>query len=404
MPMVALINFIKSHKDWQTRLAQKPYSIRIKKDENAPLYMFTYSMIDTKWDDPLALACRGSILRIENDEIEPVCWPFNKFFNLGEAACANIEWESSKVFQKIDGSFIKYFWDPCKQDWRFVTNGSLNLESELPDDATNRDDVGNVIFKSWKDLINAALTDDQKLQLQSEEWKGWTLFFELTSPYNRVVLKYPEPKLWLLGARNNSLGVEYLPDTMKEVLHSFDIPKIYSFTNPEEIKAWLEDLEGEEGVVVCDRYFSRAKMKAATYLTIHRLKGSDGIMSMKRIYECINAGSADDVEANFPEYRDMLSLVRQRVSFCTEKISGHIKHLHNSYYKIESVDEKQRKKAFALEVMNNENYKLFSNLCFSAYKIFASNSAICYPDFVSNWLSSLDYESFERLFKNWETS
>lgn len=59
--------------------------------------------------EPIVQECRGLIL----DEAEGwrvVCMPYKKFFNFGEDCCADIDWSTAKVQEKLDGSLISLYW------------------------------------------------------------------------------------------------------------------------------------------------------------------------------------------------------------------------------------------------------------------------------------------------------
>ena len=86
--------FIEQHADWEKLLQEKPYCISISRDAifGRKLIMFKYSQIDSDFNLKLVRECRGLIL--DEDTMEVVCHPFEKFGNYGEAYCPEIDWKS----------------------------------------------------------------------------------------------------------------------------------------------------------------------------------------------------------------------------------------------------------------------------------------------------------------------
>ena len=63
--------------------------------------MLKYSQIDSDFNLRIVRECRGLIL--DEDTLEVVCHPFDKFGNYGESYCPEIDWKSCYVTEKIDG-------------------------------------------------------------------------------------------------------------------------------------------------------------------------------------------------------------------------------------------------------------------------------------------------------------
>lgn len=62
---------------------------------------FNYSQALSPMGERICQECRGLILREDTWEI--LACPFFKFFNYSEELCAEIDWKSAKVLEKIDG-------------------------------------------------------------------------------------------------------------------------------------------------------------------------------------------------------------------------------------------------------------------------------------------------------------
>ena len=246
-----IVQFIRNHpNDWKELLEAK--NIKIKFAPNDYRTIFNYS-IDCDFSDPVVQEARGIIINL--DTLDVVCWPFRKFGNYNESYVDNIDWISAKVQEKVDGSIVKLYW--FNDEWVWATNGVI--------DASNADVQGfNKTFydliasaKNYKDIPFEALTHD------------YTYIFELVSPYNRIVVEYPEIKLYHTGTRSNITGEEYNTNI------GIQKPKEYSISTFEDaIKAAAALNENTsqvnaEGFVVVDKDWHRIKIKSPEYLAAH---------------------------------------------------------------------------------------------------------------------------------------
>ena len=129
-----------------------------------------------------------------------------------------------------------------------------------------------------------------------------TVFMELCSPYNRIVCKYDEIKMWLLGARDANQK-EIPPEDLNIPLES---PEIYrnisgilgpdledSFDGVKKLLTYF-NWKTQEGVVIRDDQFNRVKMKCEDYVRIHLLIGDDGLNDNK-IFNAILTNNIDDL-------------------------------------------------------------------------------------------------------------
>ena len=121
----AVVEFIRDNPlDWRKKLSSEPYHITIKNKEGENLYIFNYNMIKSDFTNPVVCQSRGLILRVttstEHSEIDVrvCCWPFDKFFNIGETQAAVVDWATAKIQEKIDGSIIKLWYDDEDLMWK----------------------------------------------------------------------------------------------------------------------------------------------------------------------------------------------------------------------------------------------------------------------------------------------
>lgn len=298
--MLKVIEFIKNHKNWEHLLSLSPYCISIKKDKmyGMNLALLKYSQIDSDFHNDIVRECRGLIINL--DTLEPISVPFFKFGNYGESYCPKIDWNSAKITQKLDGSLIKIV--RIDDEFLISTNGSINAFS------ANIDTLNPCDYKNFGELI---MNSSPIKEFTKEQWReyfqpGYTYMFELTSPYNRIVVKYDDIKLSFIGVRNN--------DTLQEELiynhplsKIFNTPKLYEFNSLDDcIKNANELPWDEEGYVVVDKNFNRVKVKSPKYVALHYLRG-EGVLTYSKMLEMIMVNECDEFLNYFPEYTDMFT-------------------------------------------------------------------------------------------------
>lgn len=291
---------------WEQKLQEKPYCITITRDHvlGKNLIMFKYSQIDSDFKIGLVRDCRGIIF--DEDTWKPVCVPFFKFGNAGEGWVKDIDWASAKVTEKLDGSLTKVV--KIGNELLWSTNGTIDAaKANLPEQ------IG-CPAKTFKDLMlialgNAGYTEDQFKDMLEE---GYTYMFELTSPWNRVVVPHKETRLNFIGVRNN--------DTFEETFFmdhplakKFNTPKVYDLKSLDDCIAATKDLPwDDEGYVALDKNFNRLKIKSVAYVSVHHLRGDNGVMSYRRAIELVRKNEIEEVCAYFEDFRKPLNECKDR--------------------------------------------------------------------------------------------
>lgn len=298
--------FIEQHSDWEKILAEKPYCISVSRDSvfGRNLILFKYNQIDSDFSVNLVRECRGLIL--DEDTLEIVCFPFMKFGNYGESYIPDIDWSTAFVSQKLDGSLHKV----VKLD-----DGNLLVSTNGVIDAYKAPLMEQIgcPASSFGGLFDAALENAMKENgadvSSPREWlasllePGMTYMFELTSPWNKVVVRFNETRLNLIGVRNNSTFDEtrFFDHPLSKV---FRTPKVYPLSSIEECVEAAKNLKlDEEGYVVCDEKFNRCKVKSPVYVAAHHLRGENGVLSWRRALEIVKANETEEVLTYFPEYK-----------------------------------------------------------------------------------------------------
>lgn len=355
--------FIEQHSDWEHKLQEKPYCITISRDVmfGRHLIMFKYSQVDSDFHIGLVRECRGLIL--DEDTLEPVCVPFFKFGNYGESYCPEIDWKSCWVEEKLDGSLIKVV-KMATGDLLISTNGTIDAFK-----APVADQIG-CKAKSFGDLAIEGLAF---YGLNKESFVDMlecnkTYMFELTSPFNKIVVSWHETKLSFLGIRDNkTLQETCFCDHM--LAKSFNTPKMFPLRSIDECVSAAKELDcNSEGYVVCDKNFNRVKVKSPTYVSLHHMR-NNGVLSFARGVEIVRGNEVDEVLTYFPEFGDHLRKIKDDYNRFVAEIHAVQAWIDewvesNGYLEkhqlIESGGEDRKK--FALWVM--ANIKVFSGFAF----------------------------------------
>lgn len=285
--------FINKNENWR-ELLQNEYKINVK--EEYPFAIFNYG-IDCDFSDLIVQEARGIIIDLEN--LEVVCWPFRKFGNYNENYADNIDWNTARVQDKIDGSIIKMWWNKINGQWQFSTNSTIDANNALANQMTQ---------ETFLDVIKKA----DNFHILKMRLPGlnivYTHLFELVSPETQIVVKYPGPHLYHIGARNNITGIEESNFGI-----GIERPKEYLLRNLDDcIKAAAElnktgdgQVHGvkKEGFVVVDGNWNRIKIKSPDYLMLHRMSANANF-SKERIVEMIRneTVSIRDICNDFPNF------------------------------------------------------------------------------------------------------
>jgi hypothetical protein len=255
------------------------------------LISFKYDQIESPMGDPIVQECRGIILDSE-DNWNVVAYPFNRFYNLGEECSAPIDWSTTEIQEKLDGSLlILYYYN----GWQVATSGSPDAGGQVNDFGMT---FAELFWETWK---NQGLDTEWLENIGSR-----TYMFELCTPYNRVVVEHKGCTLHALGSRCNHTFQEYGYRRDSEYWSSvYKFPKTYPLNSIEacvEAAKHLNPLQNE-GYVVCDHLFRRIKIKSPSYVALHHAKYT---LSKKHMALIIRTGEHSEFKLaldSFPELR-----------------------------------------------------------------------------------------------------
>lgn len=235
-------------------------------------------LTDDSFDDPVRLECRGIKFRADGTLLAR---PFHKFFNIGEKQQGDeIDWAQPHIItEKLDGSMIH----PVVMGDKVLLmtrKGHTDVARQAEKHFLNRENY----FRFFCDAFMR---------------HGMTPIFEFTAPDNRIVLRYDEPGLTLLGARKTISGEYVSFGQLAEFANDYSIP-IVDFLSADIDDMGIDDfikysreLQDKEGFVIQFSDGHMLKIKSDEYVFKHRaLSGFD---SKRKILALVLDGFMDDV-------------------------------------------------------------------------------------------------------------
>lgn len=270
---------------WREILLGSPYYLDIKEDEDFAL--LKYNQVKSDFHLSVCRECRGLI--INKHTLQPVALSFLKFFNASESLADNLDWKSTIVREKIDGSKILCWYDG--RNWRVSTSGTLDAYQAPINNA-------DLTFGSvWEEALKNNDLTPQQLFDKLDVACCYT--FELVSPDTRVVITYPKADLYLIGVRDVATFTEY---RIEDFNLGIKTPEKFELSTLDNcLKVARELGSDKEGFVAQDRYFKRVKIKSPTYVALHHVR-LNGAVTEARILEVLETGECSEFFGYFPEY------------------------------------------------------------------------------------------------------
>jgi len=328
-------------------------------------FSLNYDQIEAKESNPLAQECRGLVLAskdghihtpVINPGVKPdfnhispgettiLAYPMNRFFNHGQGCAAQIDWSDPKlaILEKLDGTLCIIYFDLFTDKWCVATR-SVSEADLLMD---------NGLF-TFRTLFEKALTDTTGYSFDVFTRylnKAYTYCFELTTPYNRIVVDYKSNGITLLAVRGLVTLQELdMKHPVVDLLPtSLPIVQAHTYTSVEDLVNWVSSLNPmeHEGVVVRDSKFNRIKVKNAAYVAYNKLNDKLG-SSERNCMQFILLEKDDDVASFLPA--DIVNNMQQLKEGLQKSI-----HEHDLVYDIAKtvvdVANPGSKKEFALAV------------------------------------------------------
>lgn len=275
-----------------------------------PLRIYNYTektQFEGNWNY-ITKNCRGMIVEVPTGKV--IGRPFPKFFNLEESR--HTPTDNFQLYQKVDGSLgilCKY-----QGELIFATRGSFTSDQAVKG--------LDILWKKYEPYINDLFSyraDGSK--------NAKTILFEIIYPANRVVVRYDEEKLIMLGAFDKyhvEMDYDSLPPWPDKV-------KRYDGIDYKTCKdlAW----PNEEGFVCKFENGDRCKIKFEEYVRLHRILTC---CNSKTIYDCLRLGkNLDEILDGIPDefykkikdYADELQRQYDRIYAACHLLYNDIEHM-----------------------------------------------------------------------------
>ena len=266
------------------------------------LVLLKYSQFHSPMKSPIVQECRGIILDSENNW-EIIARPYDKFFNYGEREAASIDWNSARVYEKLDGSLMTLYY--TNDSWHVATRGMACASGQvLPHDFS----FAELFWQVWNELGYTLPEDCSK-----------TYMFELMTDKNRIIALSPSNRIVLHGVRDTATGTEYFPEST-----NWECARSWSFSNLEEIVAAAKHLNpmDQEGYVVVDKNFHRIKVKTPTYVALSNLKSNLADHPERQVVQVILTGESSEVLSYFPEMTELHKTMQSRIDAFVQEIES----------------------------------------------------------------------------------
>lgn len=294
MKMSEIVALAKNLINRQKELQDKGVKV-IKQDGYVKFY---YDLLkDPDFGDPEVALCRGITFR----DGKIVCCPFFKFGNYGEYYAADIDWASARVLEKMDGSLITLWFDQGK--WNVSTSKTVDAFSCAPQ-------LGSTSFGGL--FAMGAARAHLDLDILNPKY---TYMFELTSPYNKVVIPYDTTEVWHIGTRDN--------ETLQELDVDIGVqkPKQYNLSSLEEcIEAVATFGSEKEGFVVVDKNYNRIKIKSQNYFMLHKL-ANNGAISKEEVVRLLLDHEETEYLSYFPEKEEVFKEYKDKLNALITKVA-----------------------------------------------------------------------------------
>jgi len=281
--------------DWLSFL-QETYKIGVVRDGD--LASLKYDQIKSPMSVPIVQQCRGMVVDVADRQV--LAWPYNKFWNLGEALADPVDWSTARCLEKLDGSLMILY--RYRDAWCVASSDHPTAGGRFGNSSTTFRDA---FWATWRDL---------GYRLPTEEMHVDTMMFEFCAQENCVVVQHERPRIVLHGARRMTDGREaafgWLCWAAKEI--GCEIVRHFPHTSTaacdEAVRA-LDPVQ-QEGFVVVDNWHRRVKIKSPRYVALHHMKGN---LSPRRAVALWQSGDSGELLSYFPEFAPVVQPILDRL-------------------------------------------------------------------------------------------
>ena len=295
---------------------------------------------------------RGLVLEKETWAV--MSMPLYRFFDHDDILSNPLDWEKTIVMEKRDGSLIQVYWDWVLDEWSINTMFSdcseyLYLNGE----------------KSERTLKTLFVESLNELGANLEDFvKGYTYIFELTSPYNKVVVDYSKIETRLLAVRDISTLEEFDRERIEEEAKQLNLIPVENHNDNFTIvslNGCLETFKGMshhfEGYVAWDGV-NRIKIKNPSYKVVAnaQLRSKDDVdMTNKHNFlDIVKYGDITTFYMDFPNAKDFIISLNLKYMH----IQSGLQNVEKELEKPKNISKPEKKKFAAQVFAKLAKYKL----------------------------------------------
>lgn len=340
-------------------------------------FSLNYDQLEARDNDVISQECRGLVLECERVPVDDgvvgstriLALPMHRFFNYGTGSAAPIILDQARFYEKLDGTCCILYWDRMLMRWCIATRSVP--DADLPIDGYPDKTFSSLFWKAWK----ASGGDISALDYARG---NQTFVFELCTPENQIVVRYPDYQVFLLAVRNVHNGVEDMPDGWAKQI-GLEVAPHYKLSSVGDMMRFVNDRNPSqhEGIVICDDRFNRVKVKSASYMAMSRIRDAAG-KSPRAILEVILSGKDDDVASMLPDY--LLKVMDEQ----REQLKKLIHYMDDQYKALYDAD----RKTFALHIQSAGMWMMGAHMARYAGKCNSFHSWIMSQQKDGQWSST----------------
>lgn len=304
------------NKIWALEALKQEFGIKYRLYPEDSMVLLDYDQINSPKSHPIVIECRSLILCCHTFGV--VSRKFDRFFNYGECPeyYEDFDFSKAQVFEKVDGSLIGIYYNFFTDKWEISTRGMAKAEGPHSFYLTFRDCV----------LDTFGFTSESEFQETFSRFNCYhTYVFECIGPKNKCVKRYESPEMVCLGVVDKHTGkivheygkAEQVAYVLSRILKlNVRLPKVYEASDAESIVKMVSEFKDlDEGVVAFDPVSNkRVKIKSATYVAAHKLRGNDPVPTVKNMLTVIFEGEVDELLAYFPEFEEYINPLRDKIN------------------------------------------------------------------------------------------
>lgn len=227
------------------------HSISVDQKDDMYLYHERGNLVAK--DHPVITKCQGLVI---NQDSKVMNYPFDKFFDSSEKEKSHIDWLMSRTEEMLDGVMICVFWSGS--GWQMSSKNSFFENS------TQDLDYLGIFMKNFRNF--------DRLR------KNNCYMFVVVSSKKRIVTRYNEDRIYLVGARDINNLKEFSNKTLDNMASFLRVsrPFVFFARNGEDCYNIIEKHRSDfKGLIVKDYKNRRVKFLNLDYFRLKHLINSD---------------------------------------------------------------------------------------------------------------------------------